>query len=72
MLLCGERVIGELDRMLGWEWLIPRLDGLLNLAIVVDVAADGQLGSELGERFFELGTLLGASLVKRLDHICVN
>jgi hypothetical protein len=49
--------------VLGGEWLIPRLETLLDLAIVVDVAADGQLRSELREGFFELGPLLGASLV---------
>jgi hypothetical protein len=63
LLLRGERIVGEFDCVLGRERLIPRLEGLLNLAIVVDVAADGQLRSELGERFFELGALLGASLV---------
>jgi hypothetical protein len=36
----------------GREWLIPRLETLLDLAIVVDVAADGQLRSKLGESFF--------------------
>jgi hypothetical protein len=56
----------------GGEWLIPRLETLLDLAIVVDIAADGQLRSKLGEGFFELGALLGASLVEWLDGIDVS
>jgi hypothetical protein len=43
--------------------LIPRLETLLDLAIVVDVAANGQLRPELGKGFFELSALLRASLV---------
>ena len=72
LLLGGEGVVGENGAVFGGEGLVQGLSTLLRLTVVVDVALDGELSSELDQGVFELGALFGASLEKQLGEVQQN